>query len=136
MTRFVTDIARPELVTPEGVRGGQSLCEPRDVPHAAFTIHLGPPQSTPKCGVVTNLPISQQRIVPRLRKSQEGDVRWKPSGRGAVAPLPSCAGDTRGVSVVQACKHGHDILIHEAQRRTWLAQETLPARESLATWHR
>jgi hypothetical protein len=39
----------------------------------------------------------------RLRNSRAGDVRWKPSGRGVVAPLPACAGDTRGVAVVGAC---------------------------------
>ena len=50
-----------------------------------------------------NLPASPQGMLPRLRKNRSGDVRWKPSGRGAVAPLPSCAGDTRGVSVVRAC---------------------------------
>jgi hypothetical protein len=38
----------------------------------------------------------------RLRNSRAGDVRWKPSGRGVVAPLPACAGDTRGVAVVGA----------------------------------
>ena len=34
----------PELVTPEWVRGGQSLFEPCDMQHAAFDVHLGHPQ--------------------------------------------------------------------------------------------
>jgi len=35
---------RPYLVTPERVRRGQALFEPRDMQHAAFDVHLGHPQ--------------------------------------------------------------------------------------------
>jgi hypothetical protein len=84
----IADIARPELITPEGVRGGQSLFEPRDVPHAAFTIHLGPPPSAPKCGVVTKIFLSRSRELYR-DGGRVGKATHEGSRAGEEPSLPS-----------------------------------------------
>jgi hypothetical protein len=84
----ITDIARPELVTPEGMRGGQSLCEPRDVPHAAFHIHLGQPQSTPQCGVVTKIFMPRSRAFYR-DLGRVGKAKGGGSRAGEEPSLPS-----------------------------------------------